>query len=79
MSAYISVNIERCQRDSHKMKLTWSDKTPLKASLLCDTCSRNSGKSAYAAYGDDTKSFGAWKARRGIESLTSDPGEENGG
>jgi hypothetical protein len=65
--SYISVNIQRCIDGNHKFKTTWSDKNPMKVSLLCRTCSDATGKSAYAAYGDDTKSFGPWtrQGRRG--------------
>lgn len=56
---YLAVDVEKCRRDGHHFKVTGSDKTPMKRSLLCVTCSeRNPGKSAFAAYGIDTQGFG---------------------
>lgn len=62
MSTYLSVDAERCRREGHQLRTVWSDKTPLKVSLICVTCS-TSGQTAYAAYGDATKSWGLWKDR----------------
>jgi len=63
MSSYFTVNIHACIDGNHRLKCAWSDKTPMKVSLICVTCSGN-GKTAFAAYGDDTKSFGQWRSRR---------------
>lgn len=61
--SYVAVDLARCRNLKHKLKLTWSDKTPLKVSLLCDTESVN-GVNAYAAYGDETKSWGQWRRKQ---------------
>ena len=63
MSAYTSVNVETCRALNHRLVIAGSDKTPMKKNLICETCS-NSGRTAYAAYGVDTLSFGEWQAGR---------------
>jgi hypothetical protein len=68
VSAYFSVDVEDCRRRNHKFKITGSDKTPLKRNLVCATCSERTGKSAYAAFGDETKSFGIWRHIAHVES-----------
>lgn len=80
MSAYVSADLENCQRLEHRFKTAWSDKTPLKVSLICVTCTdANPGKTAYVAYGVDTESWGQWRARRvereREESEVSDAGK----
>lgn len=57
---YLSVDVESCRARGHHFTVAGSDKTPLKRSLICDTCSGD-GKTAYAAYGDEAGSFGAWR------------------
>ena len=70
--SYLAVDVERCRREGHRLRTVWSDKTPLKVSLICLTCSEQTGQSAYAAYGDATKSWGLWKQkRRNNEELQS--------
>lgn len=62
MSFYLSMDLDYCRGRGHKLKVTGSDKTPMKRNLLCETCSdANPGKTAYVAYGDETKSWGAWR------------------
>lgn len=61
---YLTVEWQRCQAENHKLKLIWSDKTPLKVHLGCQTCSIRTGKQAFIAYGDDLKSWGLWRAKR---------------
>lgn len=61
---YISVDVIRCRDSGHRLTTAWSDKNPAKVSLICTTCSESTGKSAYAGYGDDTKSLGQWRALR---------------
>jgi hypothetical protein len=56
---YLAVDVEDCRRKGHHFTIAGSDKTPMKRNLICDTCS-GKGKTAYAAYGDETKSFGQW-------------------
>ena len=77
-SAFLSVDIHSCIRKDHQFKCTWSDKNPMKVSLLCVTCSEASGKSAYAAYGDDTKSFGPWQAKRGRHEVQDEAEASSG-
>ena len=60
MSAYLSVDVEQCRQKGHKFIVAGSDKTPMKRSLICDTCSGD-GKTAYAAYGVEMGSFGVWR------------------
>jgi len=64
MSNYISVDIDECRRSGHRFSLIWSDKTPLKVSLSCETCSAEVGKTAIAAFGIDTLSWGQWRRRK---------------
>ena len=61
---YGSADIERCRERGHKFQLAWSDKTPLKMSMMCRTCTESSGKPTYVAYGIEHGSFGAWPSRR---------------
>lgn len=62
MSAYLSVDVMACVSAGHHLVVAGSDKTPLKRNLICETCSlRNPGKTAYAAYGEEAKSFGEWR------------------
>ncbi len=61
--AYLSVDLDSCRRAKHTLRLTWSDKTPMKGSLMCVTCTLNTHMTAYAAYGDDTKSWGQWREK----------------
>lgn len=63
-SLYLSVDVEQCRILRHKLQVVGSDKTPLKRSLMCVTCSLASGKSAYAAYGVEQGSFGDWHEKR---------------
>jgi len=60
---YTSVDVEQCREARHKLITAWSDKTPMKVNIICETCS-NSRHTAYAAYGVDTKSWGAWRRRK---------------
>lgn len=62
MSFFLSMDLDYCRGRNHKFHVTGSDKTPMKRSLLCQTCTdANPGKTAYCAYGIDTLSFGAWR------------------
>jgi hypothetical protein len=70
MSAFLSVALEQCIPLGHRFKTAWSDKTPLKVSLICVTCTEgNPGKTAYVAYGTDYGSFGAWRQRRTAKEI----------
>lgn len=75
-SAYGSSYVEDCVRRGHHFKIVGSDAKPLKRSLACITCSEATGKSAYCAYGDDTKSFGQWRqsTKREKETFNDEPG-----
>ena len=59
---------------AHKFRTVGSDKTPMKLSLMCETCTDLSGNSTYCAYGVDTLSWGLWKkqAKPQEEELTND-------
>ena len=63
MSAYLSCDVYDCLAKKHHFIVAGSDKTPMKRSLICETCSGN-GKTAYAAYGVDTLSKGPWRRRK---------------
>jgi hypothetical protein len=67
---YGSADIETCHRKGHRLKTAWSDKTPMKVNVICDTCSEAQHKSVYVAYGVPEKSFGQWRVRR-AESIPS--------
>lgn len=68
MSAYVTLDIARCRNAGHRFETAGSDKTPMKLSLVCQTCSGNYGKTAYVAFGEDTLSWGAWQKRRRKDS-----------
>ena len=62
MSAYLSVDVMQCLAAGHYFTIAGSDKTPLKRNLICETCTNQTpGKTAYAAYGEEAKSFGEWR------------------
>ncbi len=67
---YLSVDIDLCRINRHRFKVVASDKTPMRRSLACITCSDATGKSAYAAYpdvhsiGDPAKCFGQWRTAK---------------
>lgn len=63
MSAYISVDWERCVRLGHHMSVFGSDKTPMKRSLLCKECSGDQ-KTAVVATGVEFGSWGIWRRPR---------------
>jgi len=58
---YLTVDIRNCAKRGHHFKLVGSHKTPMKRHLICETCCANTGKSCYAAYGVEEKSFGEWR------------------
>lgn len=66
--AYGSAYIETCARRGHHFKSVGSDKTPMKLSLICITCSDQQNKSVYVAYGTDVGSFGQWRKREDSHS-----------
>lgn len=43
MSAYLSVDIDRCLALGHHFRTAWSDKNPLKVSLICVDCTDEMG------------------------------------
>lgn len=63
MSHFLTMDVARCRRQEHHFKVIGSDKTPLKKSLLCLTCTAATGVSSYVAYGVETRSSGSWQAR----------------
>jgi hypothetical protein len=60
MSAYTLQHIDPCIFYGHHLTVIGSDKTPLKRSLICETCS-SSGRTVLVAYGQESGSFGAWR------------------
>ncbi len=58
-----SSDLETCRLLNHRFKTTWSDKTPMKVSLMCVTCSLQLYRNSYVAYGVDTMSRGLWRVR----------------
>ncbi len=62
--SYASADVFRCRNLNHKFSIIGSDKSPMKKSLLCRTCSEASGNQTYVAYGIDTLGFGAYPTRR---------------
>ncbi len=65
MSAYLSMDIDYCRHSGHKFQAAWSDKNPLKVSLICVTCTdAHPGKTAYVAYGEETRSWGTWRRKQ---------------
>jgi hypothetical protein len=60
--AYLAVDIEECRTLKHRLVIAGSDKAPMKKNIICETCSL-SGKTAYAAFGIEEKSFGPWISR----------------
>ena len=61
---YAFTYIERCRKQNHCFQMVWSDKTPLKASLMCITCTLALAKNVYVAHGVDTASWGTWRRTR---------------
>lgn len=58
------MELEDCRTQNHRFQVVGSDKTPMKRSLMCVTCTNaNPGKSAYVAYGDPLKSWGQWRTQ----------------
>lgn len=76
MSGYLTVDIAQCRAAGHQLKTVWSDKTPLKVNLLCLNCTEATRQSAYAAFGEDTQSWGAWRKRRKDRHEEAGHGEE---
>lgn len=58
-----SADIQVCRERLHSLRSVWSDKTPMKVSLMCRTCSDRQRKPVYVAYGTEMGSFGAWRPR----------------
>jgi len=67
---YASVDIDSCRANSHKLQPIWSDKHPLKMSLMCVTCSDRLHQTAIAAYGVEAGSFGQWRRWKIEEEAT---------
>lgn len=64
MSAIFNADIANCRNQQHKFRPVWSDKTPMRVSLLCVTCTDMRGQSTYVAFGIDTASWGQWRRKR---------------
>jgi hypothetical protein len=61
---FLFVDIGTCRRRNHNLKSVWSDKTPLKVTLMCLTCSRAAHRDCSAAFSNPAKSFGPWSRSR---------------
>ena len=53
-----SEDVDQCRAHRHRFQVVGSDKTPMKRSLACLTCSEKTGKNVYVAFGIDTLSWG---------------------
>src|SRR6266581_3324801 len=74
---YGSADVDACRKRGHHFTTAWSDKTPLKVSLICQTCSNQQGRSVYLAYGSDVGSYGGWrKSVRSSEPSVASPDSE---
>lgn len=61
---YLAMDILDCYKKQHRFKMAWSDKTPMKMNIICETCcDENPGRTAYVAYGVQSGSFGQWRRR----------------
>ena len=59
---FLTMDIDYCRKFGHRFQCAWSDKTPLKVSLICLDCTNtHPGKTAYVAYGVE---IGSWGQRR---------------
>lgn len=64
-SAYLTVDIYACLAAGHRFEIIGSDKTPMKRSLTCATCTnRTPGKTVMVAHGIDTLSWGEWRRQK---------------
>lgn len=70
-SQYIAVDLNRCLALNHHYEVMGSDKTPMKRNLLCLTCTIETGRTAIAAYGVDTLSWGQWRRAKQEEESDS--------
>ena len=70
--SYQSADIDRCRNLEHRFRIVGSDKTPLKRSLECLTCTESSGNPTFVAYGIDQGSFGQWRRRVIDEEINND-------
>lgn len=59
-----------CLARGHHFQIFGSDKTPLKRSLLCSTCTKAAGQTTVlVASGVDVGSWGQWRKRRLEEAV----------
>jgi hypothetical protein len=68
-----SAHIEDCRDRQHRLRTVWSDKTPMKVNILCQTCTERTHRSVYVAYGVPEKSWGAWRPRERETPLEAAP------
>lgn len=66
---YRAADIETCAARGHHFQLIGSDKTPMKQSLLCKTCTILTGIDTLVAWGTDIGSFGQWRRMRETEQV----------
>lgn len=64
MSHGVVQDIARCRNQGHRFTSIWSDKTPMKHSLICVTCTERNSVTTYVAFGDETKSWGQWRRQK---------------
>ncbi len=74
MSAYIAGELELCRMNNHRFKVVGSDKTPMKRSLMCVTCTdKNPGKSVYVAYANEQgANWGQWRSQKRDDANNAD-------
>ena len=57
-------DIQRCRNQGHRFQSIGSDKTPMKKSLMCVTCTDLNQMPTFVAYGVDTLSWGQWRTMK---------------
>ena len=75
--SFQSADIARCRNQGHRFEVVGSDKTPMKRSLMCRTCTESTGKSTYLAYGEESLSWGSWRTKPREKERHGDPEEES--
>ena len=60
---FASADIYRCRKLGHHFRMVGSDKTPMRRSLVCVTCTDKTGVSTFVAYPDNdpSNSWGVWR------------------
>ena len=60
---FAAADIEDCRRAGHHFSIIGSDKSPMKRSIVCDTCTarQRDHKTVMVAFGVEQGSFGVWR------------------